>query len=118
MGTADAGIEHVCQNDIGNCDKDTGEERDGNIQRALGAAGGFGGLSLVDNVDALGSADVLSDRTHRAGNGLCDLSRLLGIGAGNRKRNDTRGGLTDRMNGKPCWHKATALSTDLIREAG
>lgn len=25
---------------------------------------------------------------------------------------------TDRMNGKPCWHKATALSTDLIREAG
>ena len=23
-----------------------------------------------------------------------------------------------RMNGKPCWHKATALSTDLIREAG
>ena len=48
FGTADAGIEHVCQNDIGDCDKDTGEERDGNIQRALGAAGGFGGLIVIN----------------------------------------------------------------------
>ena len=89
---ADLGIEHVGDDHDGHGGKEAGEKADGNVERALGAAGAGGHLGGVNDVDGVHAHDLAGHARDLLGHLVGDVGGALGVCAGDLEREDAGGG--------------------------